>query len=104
MILLNITCNVAPDVLPQWMDWLKGDYLPEIIKTPEVAGVTLLKVITEMETSGSLFAIQHQFCHAESLNRFENKEAIAFKDTLKSLFGEEVLHFSSQLQVIDEFK
>ena len=104
MIFYNITCNVAPEALTLWLDWIQKNYLPDLINSSEVEAAVLMKVESEAETSGLTFAVQYKFKDPESLTRFKTNEAIDFKNTLKSIFGDNVLHFSTKLLVVNEFR
>ena len=70
MIVHNVTCNVAPEVENQWLEWV---------------------------------GLHYQITDHNTLENFLNNEDKTLKDRIKMDFGEAVLHFTSQLEIIKKY-
>lgn len=102
MIVYNVTCNVAPEVEKQWLEWVDLQ-LNEISKSDKINAATILKVNNNPNSEGVIYALQYHIYNHDSLQNFLKKEDQVLKEQIKVQFGEAVLHFSSQLEIIKEY-
>ena len=102
MILYNVTCNVAPEVENQWLEWVDLQ-LNNISKSENISGTSILKLNTNSQTEEAVYALQYQIKDHNTLENFLNNEDKTLKDRIKMDFGEAVLHFSSQLEIIKKY-
>ena len=102
MIVYNVTCNVAPEVKNQWLEWVDLQ-LNNISKSEKTIGTSILKLNTNSPTEEAVYALQYQITDHNALENFLNNEDKTLKDRIKTDFGEAVLHFSSQLEIIKKY-
>ena len=102
MIVYNVTCNVAPEVENQWLEWVDLQ-LNNISKSEKIIGTSILKLNTNSPTEEAVYALQYQITDHNTLENFLNNEDKTLKDRIKMDFGEAVLHFSSQLEIIKKY-
>ena len=102
MILYNVTCNVAQEVENQWLEWVDLQ-LNNISKSEKISGISILKLNTNSPTEEAVYALQYQITDHNTLENFLNNEDKTLKDRIKMDFGEAVLHFSSQLEIIKKY-
>ena len=103
MIVHNVTCNVAPEVENQWLEWVDLQ-LNNISKSEKIIGPSILKLNTNSPTGKAIYALQCQITDHNTLENFLNNEDKTLKDRIKMDFGEAVLHFSSQLEIIKKYQ
>ena len=103
MILYNVTCNVAPEVENQWLEWIDLQ-LNSISKSEKISSTSILKLKSNSPSEKSVYALQYQIKDHNTLENFLNKEDKTLKDRIKMDFGETVLHFSSQLEIIKKYQ
>ena len=103
MILYNVTCNVTQEVENQWLEWVDLQ-LNNISKSEKISGISILKLNTNISTEEVVYAIQYQIRDHNTLENFLNNEDKTLKDRIKMDFGEAVLHFSSQLEIIKKYQ
>ena len=103
MILFNVTCNVAPEVENQWLEWVDLQ-LNNISKSENIIGTSILKLNTNSPTEEAVYPLQYQIKDHNTLENFLNNEDKTLKDRIKMDFGEAVLHFSSQLEIIKKYQ
>lgn len=102
MIVYNVTCNVATEIEKKWLEWIDLK-LNELSKSKKISSTTILKLNKNNPTEGTIYALQYQITNQNSLESFLKKEDQAIKDQIKRQFGEAVLHFSSQLEIIKQY-
>ena len=102
MIVYNVTCNVAPEVENEWLEWVDLQ-LNNISKSEKIIGTSILKLNTNSPTEEAVYALQYQITDHNTLENFLNNEDKTLKDRIKMDFGEAVLHFSSQLEIIKKY-
>ena len=102
MIVYNVTCNVAPEVENQWLKWIDLQ-LNNISKSEKISGISILKLNTNISTEEVVYAIQYQIRDHNKLENFLNNEDKTLKDRINTDFGDAVIHFSSQLEIINKY-
>lgn len=102
MIVYNVTCNVAREIEKKWLQWIDLK-LKDLSKSKKISSTTILKLNTNNPTEGTVYALQYQITNQNSLESFLKEEDQAIKDQIKRQFGEAVLHFSSQLEIIKQY-
>lgn len=99
MRLLNVTSQVIPELEWQWMDWIQKNHIPKVMDTGCFVKTTLLKVYTDTPDF-STYAIQYAANSEIELERYLTTYESEFSKEIKRVFGENVLHFSTQLEII----
>ena len=102
MIVYNVTCNVAPEVENQWLEWVDLQ-LNNISKSEKIIGTSILKLNTNSPTEEAVYALQYQIRDQNTLENFLNNEDKTLKDRINMDFGDAVIHFSSQLEIINKY-
>ena len=103
MILYNVTCNVTQEVENQWLEWVDLQ-LNNISKSEKISGIYILKLNTNISIDEVVYAIQYQIRDQNTLENFLNNEDKTLKDRINMDFGDAVIHFSSQLEIINKYQ
>ena len=103
MICYNVTCNVAQEVENQCLEWVDLQ-LNNISKSEKISGTSILKLNTNSPAEEAVYALQYQIKDHNTLENFLNNEDKTLKDRIKMVFGEAVLHFSSQFEIIKKYE
>ncbi|MBT4826169.1 MAG: DUF4286 family protein [Bacteroidetes bacterium] len=102
MIVYNVTCNVAPEVEKQWVEWVDLQ-LDQISKSERINNTSILKLNSNAPSEGAVYALQYQISDQQTLQNFLKNEDQILKEQIRLTFGEAVLHFSSQLEIIKQY-
>tara|TARA_B100000963_G_scaffold212152_1_gene184876 strand:- start:98 stop:382 length:285 start_codon:yes stop_codon:yes gene_type:complete len=94
---------VAQEVENQCLEWVDLQ-LNNISKSEKITGTSILKLNTNNPTEEAVYALQYQIKDHNTLENFLNNEDKTLKDRIKMDFGEAVLHFSSQLEIIKKYQ
>lgn len=102
MIVYNVTCNVAPEVEKQWVEWVDLQ-LDQISKSERINNTSILKLNSNAPSECAVYALQYQISDQQTLQNFLKNEDQILKEQIRLTFGEAVLHFSSQLEIIKQY-
>lgn len=102
MIIYNVTVNIDDSIHQQWLNWIK-EHIPQVLATGNFTEAKLTKVLVEEELGGTTYSIQYRAKSPEHLkNYYQNHAANLRQDGLKK-FGDKMLAFRTELEIIDEF-
>lgn len=104
MILYNVTINIHESVHDQWMNWTNEHYIPGLLNTGKFQKARMVKVLIEEEMGGTTYSIQFETPNKEILNQFYREDFDRFESEAKRLFGELMLTFKTELELISEYK
>lgn len=102
MIIYNVTSNVHESIHDQWMIFMQHKHIPEILATGKFVSARLVRVLIEEEMGGVTYSAQYTTDSKETLERYYQEDAPQFRDEIEKLFGDKVLAFRTELQVISE--
>lgn len=103
MILYNVTCNIQEQIEQKWLDWMTKKHIPDLLKTGKFSSARLVKVLVEEEMGGVTYAVQYKTDSRETLQKYYNEDAPNLRAEGLKLFGDAVLAFRTELEVIEDF-
>ena len=102
MILYNVTINIHESVHDQWMKWMQEKHINDVLATGKFSSARMVKVLVEEEMGGITYSIQYTTDSKETLARYYEEDAPKLRDEGQSLFGDKMLAFRTELEVISE--
>ena len=102
MIIYNVTINIHESVHDQWLNWMQQKHIPEILATGKFSTARLVKVLIEEEMGGTTYSVQYTTNSKETLEKYYNEDAPAFREEGLHLFGDKMLAFRTELEIISE--
>ena len=99
MIIHNITFCVERSIAPEFIDWLRGIYVPAVSE----AGLsfhTLARVMGSPDPSADSYALQFSADGLGAIKRWTDGPEAAVEAEIASIWGERVLCFTINLQVL----
>ena len=103
MIIYNVTTNIHESVQEQWMIWMQHKHIPEVLATGKFSSARMVRVLIEEEMGGTTYSTQYTTDNKETLERYYQENAPGFRDEAQRLFGDKMLAFRTELEVISEF-
>lgn len=103
MIIYNITANIHDNVHDKWFEWAQNTYIPGLLETGKFSKAKMVKVLVDEEMGGVTYSLQFETDSKETLEKFYKEDANYFEAQARSLFGEMMLTFKTELEVIKEF-
>ena len=102
MIIYNVTTNIHESVHNQWLDWMQNKHIPEILATKKFSSARIVKVLIEEEMGGTTYSVQYITDCKDTLQKYYNDDAPAFRQEAIQLFGDKMLAFRTELELISE--
>ena len=102
MIIYNVTANIDESIHEQWLIWIK-EHIPKVLATGKFEKATLTKVLVQDDLGGATYSIQYRAKSREDLENFYKQEAPKFRAETMSLFGDKMLAFRTELEIMDEY-
>ena len=102
MYIYNITTNVDESIHDQWLNWMKTKHIPNMLATEKFTKAKMCQVLIEEEMGGLTYAVQYTTDSLETLEEYYEHFSPKLLDEGKKLFGEKILTFTTELQVITE--
>ena len=103
MIIYNVTINIHESVHDQWMIWMQHKHIPEMLANGKFVSAKMARVIIEEEMGGVTYSVQYVTDSRETLERYYQEDAPKLREEGAKLFGEKMLSFRTELEVISEF-
>lgn len=102
MIIYNVTINIHESVHDQWMKWMREKHINDVLSTGKFSTARMVKVLVEEEMGGVTYSIQYTTDSKETLERYYQEDAPKLRDEGLALFGDKMLAFRTELEVISE--
>lgn len=102
MILYNVTINIHESVHDQWMKWMQEKHINDMLATGKFSSARMVKVLVEEDMGGTTYSIQFMTDSKETLQRYYNEDAPKLRAESASLFGDKMLAFRTELELISE--
>ncbi|GAA4241891.1 DUF4286 family protein [Winogradskyella psychrotolerans] len=101
MIIYNVTLNIDKSIHQEWLEWIK-EHIPQVLATGLFKEAKLTKVLVE-DTETDTYSVQYRAHSREALNSYYAEHAERLKQDGLQRFGEKVLSFRTELEVVDEY-
>ncbi len=103
MIIYNVTTNIHESVHDQWMIWMQHKHIPEMLATGKFSSAKMSRVLIEEEMGGVTYSVQYLTNSKEMLQKYYQENAPAMREEGAKLFGDKMLAFRTELEVVSEF-
>jgi hypothetical protein len=95
--------NIDESIRNEWLEWIK-EYVQQILDPSLFAKVVLLKVLVDEDIGGLTYSVQYYVNSKLDLEVFQNKYYVDLQSIALKRFGDKMLIFSTELELIEEFK
>ena len=102
MIIYNVTTNIHESVHDQWMIWMLHKHIPEMLATGKFSSARMVRVLIEEEMGGLTYSVQYTTDSKATLEKYYQEEAPKLREEGIKLFGDKMLSFRTELEVISE--
>ena len=102
MVIYNVTCNMASHLEDEWLDWIR-EHIALVLGTGLFKDAKLTRVLVEEQDNSSTFSIQYTAISRDSLEIYYSKHAEALRKEGIDKWGNNVLSFRTELDVLDEY-
>ena len=104
MIIYNVTSNVEDSIHQQWLEWMMDKHVPDIMATGKFYKIKIVKVLGDEQHGGTTYSVQYTAESREKLDEYYREHSPALRAEMKQVFGDKVLQFRTELELVQEFK
>jgi hypothetical protein len=101
MLIFNTTFLVSDRYHGAWLKWSREFLIPFMLESGEFTQPQVAKVLTGDEQEGTSFSVQFHIVDMDALVSWNAEYASRFQAEVTEKFGQEVLFFSTVLEIID---
>lgn len=103
MLIYNVTANVDERIHQSWLEWMESIHIPEVLQTGKFKKALLTRVLVDEELGGITYSIQYTADSKADLESYYSHDAVVLRKKVVDQFGEGVVAFRTELQIIKEF-
>lgn len=101
MYIYNVTTNIEEAVHNEWLEWMKNEHLPEMLKTGKFTKALMARVLVEEQMGGITYSVQYTTESQEMLQRYYDEDAGEMRSRSKAFEGKFVA-FRTEMEVVKE--
>ena len=101
MYIYNVTVNIQEEVHDDWVEWMKKEHIPDMLKTGKFIKALMTKVLVNEEMGGITYSVQYTAKDREMLERYHKEDAENLRSKTRAFEGKFVA-FRTELEVISE--
>jgi hypothetical protein len=102
MIIYNVTSNIDESIDQKWLKWVK-EHIPQVLSTGHFTEAKLTRVLVKEDLGGVTYSIQYRAKSREALDAYYKNDADKLRQDVLKNFGDSVLSFRTELEIIDEY-
>ena len=100
MVIYSVTVAVDPSIVDAWIDYMKKEHIPDVLKTGCFLEFTFCRVIGNSEENKNSYNIQYH-CHGMAdMHRYQVQFGPALQQEHIKLFGDKAVAFRTLLEEI----
>ncbi len=100
MIVYNVTVKVEPASAQEWIDWMKGEHIPELMATGLFVDCRLCHLLEQDETDGITYSAQYVCKDREAYQNYIDNHASAMREKGLKRFAGKFVAFRSLMKII----
>lgn len=100
MIVYNVTVKTETGIAGEYVNWLKEEHIPEIIKTGCFTEARILRLLEIDESDGPTFAVQYHANSKALYNRYIQNFSDEMRKKSADRWGQKVIAFRSVMEVV----
>jgi len=99
MIVYNVTVKVDLDVHDDWLKWMKGVHIPDVMKTGKFLKNGLYRLLID-EADGVTYSVQYQCNSIGELNLYQQEDAPRLQQEHNQRYANKYVAFRSLLEEV----
>ena len=100
MIIYNVTVKVEPQIEEEWLNWIRSEYIPEIMNTGCFTECKIVRLLELDDSEGPTYAIQYSALSKDDYNRYIDFYSSEFLKKSFDKWGEQFIAFRSVMEVV----
>jgi Domain of unknown function (DUF4286) len=100
MIIYNVTTKVNWAIHDEWLQWMRQQHVPQILKTGCFFESRILRLLETDDEDGPTYAVQYHAFGVENYHTYIEHYAAAFRQDARELWGDQIISFRSVMEVL----
>ncbi len=100
MFLYNVTVGIDKDVEQEWLQWMKAEHIPDVMKTGMFIEFKMYRVLHDDEAESVSYSVQYFAKTINHVNFYFEKFAPAFLEKLRARFQNKHVAFMTLLEEV----
>lgn len=100
MIIYNVTVNIDDNVHGEWLNWMRGEHIPEVMATGYFLEHRFAKVLVE-EQQGTTYSIQYLAKNMHDLEEYQRDHAQRLQEKHSKKYEGKFVAFRTLLEVVN---
>jgi phosphoribosylamine-glycine ligase len=84
------------------MIWMQHKHIPEVLATGKFSSARMVRVLIEEEMGGTTYSVQYTTDSKATLEKYYREDAPKLREEGIKLFGDKMLSFRTELELISE--
>ena len=101
-ILYNITIKVSHEVHDDWMQWMKADHIPKVMKAGDFLSYRVQRIIGDESDDGISYAIGYVAQSMASLHAYQVKHASQLQKEHQERYQGHFAAFRTLMEIVGE--
>ncbi len=97
MIIYNVTVKIDLAIHDEWLDWMKTEHIPEVMRSGYFTEYSFLRLLEHDESDGITYAVQYHCPSLEQLFAYERDAAPALRQKHEDRYKNRFVAFRSTL-------
>lgn len=98
MYIYNVTVNIEDSVHQEWLEWMKGHHIPDVMDTGMFLNNRICQVLVD-EENGTTYSIQYEVKDLETLQLYQQLYAARLQQEHTEKFKGKFVAFRTILRV-----
>ena len=99
MIIYNVTVKVEKDTAEEWLQWMKNEHIPELMKTGLFVDSRLCRLLEQEEDDTKTYVAQYFLDSMEHYNTYISEHAPKMREKGLQRFGSRFIAFRTVMAV-----
>jgi hypothetical protein len=99
MIIYNVTVKVEADIASEWVEWMKEEHIPDLMRTGLFVDSKLCRLLEQDETDGKTYVVQYYLDSMESYDTYISEHAPRMREKGFKRFGSKFIAFRTVMAV-----
>ena len=101
MIVYNVTIKIADGIAVEWLQWLKEEHIPEVIKTGCFTHAIIHRLLETDDTEGPTYIVQYYAESKAVYNNYIQNFASLMRQKSFAKWGDQFIAFRTVMHIVN---
>lgn len=102
MIIYNVTINIDESVHDEWLQWMRGKHIPDMLATEKFLSAKMCRILVKEDMGGISYSVQYRCADMGTLQRYYAENAPQMREEGLQLFPNKFVAFRTEMEVVSE--